>query len=202
VCTRRSPAQFRRICDVIGLNLRVKVCIIQWLGIFIFQRIGRVFVEVPPLSLNTLDNIPLLRCSNGFTHFYNYLKFVSTFKYLPRYSYRFGLTYNSPTKLHIHLTYDLTKHCSSYSHLSACLNSRITGTCHSFSWKQDCSSSLRLYYTWKSTFLYIILAAVLEGMTLVTYLVVFNGGYVRKLNGWRVLSLLHLLIGIIHESVC
>jgi hypothetical protein len=33
-------------------------------------------------------------------------------------------------------------------------------------------------------------------MTLVAYIAVFNGGYARRLNGWKALSLLHTLIGI------
>ena len=40
-----------------------------------------------------------------------------------------------------------------------------------------------------------MLAAVIEGMTLVAFLAVFNGGYSRRLNGWKVLSALLLLIG-------
>jgi hypothetical protein len=32
-------------------------------------------------------------------------------------------------------------------------------------------------------------------MTLVAYIAVFNGGYARRLNGWKALSLLHTLIG-------
>lgn len=151
-------------------------------------------------SLLILDNIQPLRRSNGFIHFYNFLTLVCTVTsiFLPDW-----LTYyNTTTKLHIHLAYGLTKHCSSYSHPSARLTSRITRTCHSFPSKQDCSSSPRLCYTWRSASSLIILAAVLEGITLVAYLMVFNGGYVRRLNGWKVLSLLHLLIGIIYKREC
>ena len=105
------------------------------------------------------------------------------------------LTYNSTSKLHIHLTYGLTKHCSSfYPHLLH-LISRITGTCHPFPTKQDCSTSPSLCDTWKSASFLLLLAVILQGMTLAAYIAVFNGGYTRILNGWKVLALLHVLIG-------
>jgi hypothetical protein len=52
-----------------------------------------------------------------------------------------------------------------------------------------------LCYTWKSASFLIVLAAVIEGMTMVAFLAVFNGGYARRLNGWKVLSPLLFLIG-------
>jgi hypothetical protein len=52
-----------------------------------------------------------------------------------------------------------------------------------------------LCYTWKSASFLIFLAAVIEGMTMVAFLAVFNGGYARRLNGWKVLSPLLFLIG-------
>ena len=76
------------------------------------------------------------------------------------------------------------------------LNDRITDTCYPFPSKEDCSANPNLCYTWKSTTFLLYLAAVIEGMTLVAYIAVFNGGYARRLNGWKVLSLLHTLIGI------
>jgi hypothetical protein len=37
---------------------------------------------------------------------------------------------------------------------------------------------------------------VIEGMTFVAFLAVFNGGYVRRLNGWKLLCGLLFLIGV------
>ena len=74
---------------------------------------------------------------------------------------------------------------------------RITDTCYTFPSKGDCSADPNLCYTWKSATFLLYLAAVIEGMTLVAYIAVFNGGYARRLNGWKALSLLHSLIGTI-----
>lgn len=72
---------------------------------------------------------------------------------------------------------------------------RITGSCHSFPSTKDCATSPDLCHAWKSASFLIVLGALLEGITFVAYLAVFNGGYVRKQTGWKVLSFLLLLIG-------
>jgi len=74
-------------------------------------------------------------------------------------------------------------------------DSRITESCQSFPSEKICSVSPDLCHSWKTAAFLIILSSVLEGMTLIAYLVVFNGGYVRRQNGWKVLSFLLLLIG-------
>ena len=72
---------------------------------------------------------------------------------------------------------------------------RITDECIPFPTKRDCAQDPYFCDTWKSAAFLIMLAAVLEVLTLIAYLAVFNGGYVRRQNGWKVLCLLHLLIG-------
>ena len=106
------------------------------------------------------------------------------------------VTYNSATKIYIHLTYGLTRRCSSYSPIQIFLTGSITDKCYAFPTKGDCSADANLCHTWKSATFLLYLAAFIEGMTLVAYIAVFNGVYARRLNGWKVLSLLHTLIGI------
>jgi hypothetical protein len=47
-----------------------------------------------------------------------------------------------------------------------------------------------------------VLAAVIEGMTLVAFIAIFNGGYARRQNGWKILSLLLFLIGNLLSCIC
>ena len=54
-----------------------------------------------------------------------------------------------------------------------------------------------LCHSWKSAAFLVILAACLEAVCFVGFLAVFNGGYARRQTGWKILSFLLFLIGII-----
>ena len=108
------------------------------------------------------------------------------------------MTYNSNSSVHIHLRYGLTKHCSSYQSLDAVItDDRITGRCERWPTEQDCGLMPGLCHSWKSAGFLVILAAVLEGICLVGFLAVFNGGYTRRQTGWKILSFLLFFVGTI-----
>ena len=48
---------------------------------------------------------------------------------------------------------------------------------------------------WRSVGFMMSLAVVLEGMTLITYVVILAGGMQKRASGWRILSALLLLVG-------
>lgn len=48
---------------------------------------------------------------------------------------------------------------------------------------------------WRSVGFLMSFAVVLEGMTLITYVVILAGGMQKRASGWRILSALLLLVG-------
>jgi hypothetical protein len=72
----------------------------------------------------------------------------------------------------------------------------LTEGCYPFPNERDCSDSKNLCYAWKSATFLIILTAVLQLITLVAYSAVLHGNYFRRQQGWKMISLFHVLIGI------
>ncbi|KAL2822167.1 hypothetical protein BDW59DRAFT_149728 [Aspergillus cavernicola] len=82
-----------------------------------------------------------------------------------------------------HYSYGLHRRCSS-----------VTGTCESFPTREDCLAEDRYFCSmWRSVAFMMSFAVVLEGMSVVAYLIILSGGKNLRESGWKVLSLLILL---------
>ncbi|KAB8233058.1 hypothetical protein ETB97_008853 [Aspergillus alliaceus] len=80
-------------------------------------------------------------------------------------------------------TYGLHRRCSS-----------VTNSCHSFPLQDDCSGDDRYFCSmWRSVGFLMSFAVVLEGMSIVAYLIILSGGKRLRESGWKVLSLLIIL---------
>ncbi|CAG8951015.1 hypothetical protein HYFRA_00006412 [Hymenoscyphus fraxineus] len=70
--------------------------------------------------------------------------------------------------------------------------------CAHFPTVEDCSGTDRYFCSmWRSVGFLMSFAAVLELVTLVAYLVVINGGKQKREAGWKVLSFLLVLVGVV-----
>ncbi|MCJ1244626.1 hypothetical protein MMC30_001825 [Trapelia coarctata] len=87
----------------------------------------------------------------------------------------------------IHYTYGLHKRCSSFTH-----------TCTYFPQDEDCHGEDRYFCSmWRSVGFLMSFAVVMEGMTLIAFLVVIAGGKQKREQGWKILSGMLLLAGMI-----
>ncbi|CAO1603006.1 hypothetical protein XANCAGTX0491_006600 [Xanthoria calcicola] len=92
----------------------------------------------------------------------------------------------TPGGQHIHYTYGLHHRCSS-----------LTGTCDYFPRTQDCHNDRYFCSMWRSVGFLMSFAVVIEGMTLIAFIVVLVGGKQKREQGWTVVSGLLLLAGLI-----
>ncbi|MCJ1362865.1 hypothetical protein MMC16_001971 [Acarospora aff. strigata] len=87
----------------------------------------------------------------------------------------------------IHYTYGLHKRCSSLTH-----------TCEPFPQYEDCHGDNRYFCSmWRTVGFLMSFAVVIEGMTLIAYLVILAGGKQKRETGWKILSTLLLLAGLV-----
>ncbi|MCJ1438135.1 hypothetical protein MMC27_007522 [Xylographa pallens] len=87
----------------------------------------------------------------------------------------------------IHYTYGLHKRCSS-----------LSGSCTHFPEDADCHGGDRYFCSmWRSVGFLMNFAIVMEGMTFIAFLVVILGGKQMRERGWKVLSCMLLLAGVI-----
>ncbi|CAG7963261.1 unnamed protein product [Penicillium salamii] len=99
------------------------------------------------------------------------------------------VTYQSE-KPNYHYSYGLHRRCSS-----------ITDTCESFPQREDCHGEDRYFCSmWRSVGFLMSFAIVLQGMSVVTYLVILSGGKRLRENGWTVLSLMVGLSAIVQAA--
>ncbi|RAH42306.1 uncharacterized protein BO95DRAFT_455873 [Aspergillus brunneoviolaceus CBS 621.78] len=96
-------------------------------------------------------------------------------------------SYDSPA---FHYSYGLHRRCSS-----------VEGTCWSFPQREDCHGEDRYFCSmWRSVGFLMSFAVVLEGMSLVAFLIVLSGGKRLRESGWKVLSLFILLSAIVQAA--
>ena len=90
-----------------------------------------------------------------------------------------------PSGERIHYTYGLHRRCSS-----------LTNKCDSFPQQTDCQNGDRYFCSmWRSVGFLMSFAVVIEGMTLIAYVVILGGGKQKRETGWKILSGLHVLVG-------
>ncbi|CAG8910059.1 unnamed protein product [Penicillium egyptiacum] len=89
-----------------------------------------------------------------------------------------------------HYSYGLHRRCSS-----------LTDTCESFPQREDCYGEDRYFCSmWRSVGFLVSFAVVLQGIGVVTYLVILTGGKRLRENGWSVLSLMVGLSAIVQAA--
>lgn len=91
-----------------------------------------------------------------------------------------------PSGSHIHYTYGLHKRCSSFTH-----------QCNPFPRGEDCAIDRYFCSMWRSSGFLMSFAVVMEGMTLIAFVVVIAGGKQKRESGWKILSGLLGLVGLI-----
>ncbi|KAL8993395.1 MAG: hypothetical protein Q9188_007340, partial [Gyalolechia gomerana] len=92
----------------------------------------------------------------------------------------------TPSGQHIHYTYGLHRRCSSLTH-----------TCEYFPHKQDCHGDRYFCSMWRSVGFLMSFAVVIEGMTLIAFIVILGGGKQKREQGWKVISGLLVLSALI-----
>ncbi|KAL2218437.1 hypothetical protein M432DRAFT_369019 [Thermoascus aurantiacus ATCC 26904] len=86
-------------------------------------------------------------------------------------------------KPHFHYSYGLHRRCSS-----------LTDSCEHFPQYEDCHGEDRYFCSmWRSVGFLMSFAVVLEGMTILSYIVIISGGKKLRETGWSVLSLFLIL---------
>ncbi|KAF3386589.1 hypothetical protein F1880_000332 [Penicillium rolfsii] len=99
------------------------------------------------------------------------------------------VSYHSEKPSH-HYSYGLHQRCSS-----------LTDTCESFPQSEDCHGDDRYFCSmWRSVGFLMSFAVVLEGMSIVAYVIILGGGKRLRENGWRVLSLLIILSAVVQAA--
>ncbi|OQE28752.1 hypothetical protein PENSTE_c003G02000 [Penicillium steckii] len=99
------------------------------------------------------------------------------------------VSYHSEKPAH-HYSYGLHRRCSS-----------LTDTCESFPQQDDCHGDDRYFCSmWRSVGFLMSFAVVLEGMSIVTYIIILGGGKRLRENGWRILSILIVLSALIQAG--
>lgn len=89
-----------------------------------------------------------------------------------------------------HYSYGLHRRCSS-----------LTDTCESFPQREDCHGEDRYFCSmWRSVGFLMSFAVVLEGMSIVAYLIILSGGKRLRENGWRLLSILIILSAVLQAA--
>jgi hypothetical protein len=96
----------------------------------------------------------------------------------------------SSEKPAIHYSYGLHQRCSS-----------LTDTCESFPQREDCHGDDRYFCSmWRSVGFLMSFAVVLQGISVVTYIVILSGGKRLRENGWGLLSLLIVLSALLQAA--
>ncbi|KAF9894526.1 hypothetical protein FE257_006411 [Aspergillus nanangensis] len=89
-----------------------------------------------------------------------------------------------------HYSYGLHRRCSS-----------LTDICESFPQREDCHAEDRYFCSmWRSVGFLMSFAVVLQGMSLVTYLIVLSGGKRLRESGWKILSTLIILSAVVQAA--
>ncbi|KAF7183629.1 hypothetical protein CNMCM7691_003908 [Aspergillus felis] len=89
-----------------------------------------------------------------------------------------------------HYSYGLHRRCSS-----------LTNVCESFPQSEDCHGEDRYFCSmWRTVGFLMSFAVVLEGMSVVSYLIVLSGGKRLRESGWKVLSLLIILSALVQAA--
>ncbi|KAH2006156.1 hypothetical protein KXV52_000676 [Aspergillus fumigatus] len=89
-----------------------------------------------------------------------------------------------------HYSYGLHRRCSS-----------LTNVCESFPQREDCHGEDRYFCSmWRTVGFLMSFAVVLEGMSVVAYLIVLSGGKRLRESGWKVLSLLIILSALVQAA--
>ncbi|ODM16457.1 hypothetical protein SI65_07964 [Aspergillus cristatus] len=91
------------------------------------------------------------------------------------------------------------KHSYSYGLHRRC--SSLTDTCESFPQGEDCHGEDRYFCSmWRSVGFLMSFAVVLEGISVVSYLIILSGGKRLRESGWKVLSLLIVLGAVVQAG--
>ncbi|PYH87614.1 hypothetical protein BO71DRAFT_175742 [Aspergillus ellipticus CBS 707.79] len=99
------------------------------------------------------------------------------------------VTYHN-TEPSFYYSYGLHRRCSS-----------VTGQCQSFPQREDCHGGDRYFCSmWRSVGFLMSFAVVLEGMTMVAFLIILSGGKRLRESGWKVLSLLIILSAVVQAA--
>ncbi|CZT06390.1 hypothetical protein WAI453_006215 [Rhynchosporium graminicola] len=94
---------------------------------------------------------------------------------------------DAPSGGHYTKTIGLHRSCSS-----------TDNTCVHFPTSQDCHGSDRYFCSmWRSVGFLMSFAAVMELATIVTYVIVLGGGKQKRQSGWKLLSFMLVLVGIV-----
>ncbi|KAK2809076.1 hypothetical protein FQN50_004129 [Emmonsiellopsis sp. PD_5] len=90
----------------------------------------------------------------------------------------------------------------SYGLHRRCFTQSNSQSCERFPQYDDCQGDQNRYFCsmWRTTGFLMSFAVVLEGMTLITYLVILLGGKQARENGWRVLALLLVVVGVVQSA--
>ncbi|KAJ5624017.1 hypothetical protein N7510_000326 [Penicillium lagena] len=89
-----------------------------------------------------------------------------------------------------HYSYGLHRRCSS-----------LSDTCESFPQRDDCHGDDRYFCSmWRSVGFLMSFAVVLQGMSVVAYLIILSGGKRVRENGWRILSLMVILSAVVQAA--
>ena len=87
----------------------------------------------------------------------------------------------------VHVSYGLHKRCSS-----------LDGSCHHFPSDAECHGDERYFCSmWRSVGFLMSFAIVIEGMTLIAFLVMITGGKQKREGGWGVMGALLVLGGVV-----
>ncbi|MCJ1274011.1 hypothetical protein MMC21_001805 [Puttea exsequens] len=95
----------------------------------------------------------------------------------------------TPRGEQIHYTYGLHRRCSS-----------LTKACEYFPQEQDCHGDRYFCSMWRTVGFLMSFAIVVEGMTLITYIVILVGGKQKREQGWKILSGLHFVVGLLQMA--
>ena len=94
---------------------------------------------------------------------------------------------SQPSGVPIHYTYGLHSRCNS-----------VTDECNYFPQQADCHGDERAFCTlWRSVGFLMSLAVVLEGMTLIAFVVMLAGGKQKRENGWRIVCALLCIVAVV-----
>lgn len=89
----------------------------------------------------------------------------------------------TPSGERIHYTYGLHRRCSS-----------LTKTCEYFPKEQDCHGDRYFCSMWRSVGFLMSFAIVIEGMNLIVYIIILAGGKQKRVEGWKFLAALHMIV--------
>ncbi|KAJ6166995.1 hypothetical protein N7470_002442 [Penicillium chermesinum] len=77
----------------------------------------------------------------------------------------------------------------------------LTDTCESFPQREDCHGENRYFCSmWRSVGFLMSFTVVLQGISIVAYLIILAGGKRLRENGWRILSILIVLSAIVQAT--